>query len=88
MRLITLFTIKIISLQTCLAYVDTTPKSFNKPKPIKSYAYKYHKSQFDKFIDTAADKVGGKVIGNIIGGPTGFVLNMGSKVFKDKEPAK
>ena len=71
--------------QAACAYVDTTSKDFQKPKPIEVKAYKYKESRLDRYIDKAADKLGGSVLGNVIGGPTALIMKVSDKAFKHEE---
>lgn len=80
-----LLLISVLSMQASLAYIDTTSKSFQKPKPIEVKAYKYKESKVDKYIDMTADKVGGSFLGNVIGGPTALILKVSDRAFRHQE---
>lgn len=85
MQRIALVFISCLLQQSALAYIDTTSKAFPKPKTIKPHPYTYKESKVDKYIDITADKVGGSFLGNVIGGPVGFAMKLGSKAMKHKD---
>lgn len=71
--------------QNASAYIDTTSDSFNKPKPIISKPYLYKESTMDRYMDIAADKLGGPVLGTMITGPVGLIMKVSDKAFKHQE---
>lgn len=62
------------------AYLDTTPKNFKKPKPLKVRAYKYKQSKIDKYAEFVTDKVASRVLSTVIGGPASAAASVTTKI--------
>lgn len=75
----------IITSQASYAYLDTTPKNFQRPQAMKVQAYNYTEPEYQKQIDLAAEKVAPQVFGVMVTGPAGTVINVLDKAIKLKE---
>jgi hypothetical protein len=75
----------ILSWQNASAYIDTTTKDFQKPQVLKPHPYKYAESDLDQYIDIAADKLGGNLLGTVITGPVGLVLKVSDRIIDHQE---
>ncbi len=85
MRQVFLITALFCTVKPAIAYLDTSPKDFKKPAPLKTQAYKYQESQYDKVMESAADKVAPKVFGTLFTGPTGTIIDLADKWAEHQE---
>ena len=74
----------IICLQPSLAYLDTTPKNFSKPKPMVVKPYTYVRPKHEVYMDQAAEKIAPRVFSSVVG-PAGMMINVAGKAVEAQE---
>lgn len=74
-----------MSLMPVHAYLDTTPKGFNKPQPLLIKPYKYQRPKHEIYMDQAAEYVAPKVFGSVVTGPAGLMINAADKAIQLQE---